>query len=173
MSSLNITTESAVRRSSLLPSERDTGGRQPVYLHPGHLHVGTQSYPAAINCMLGSCVEVCLWDRKLKIGGAVHYMLPGDQGNPGPNTGFQGIRDLVFAILNAGANQSNMVAKVFGGSCMLPELRHSHIGDRNVRAAYSCLKDLRIAIINEDVGGERGRKVTFFTDTGEIGLRLV
>ncbi len=173
MSSYNMSAGNAVSRSSVISVERNEGGRQPVYLHPGHLHVGTQSYPAAISCMLGSCVEVCLWDRKLKIGGAVHYMLPGDERSTAQNTGFKGIRDLTSAMVAAGADQSNIIAKVFGGSCMLPELRSTHIGDRNVRAAYSCLKDLRIAIINEDVGGERGRKVTFFTDTGEVGVRLV
>jgi chemotaxis protein CheD len=145
----------------------DDGGREKLYLHPGRWHVGMQPVPAVISCLLGSCVEVCLWDRKLRIGGAVHYLLPGEVGNASPNSGLRGIGDLMAAMLDAGASPHSLVGKVFGGSCMLPELRSIHIGDRNIETARACLKQLRILILQEEVGGERGRKVTFFTDTGE------
>jgi chemotaxis protein CheD len=122
--------------------------------------------------MLGSCVEVCLWDRKLRMGGAVHYLLPGVPGAAARNSGRQGIQELVSAMLNAGARIQNIVGKIFGGASMIPELRGSHIGDLNIETAHACLSELRVLALQEDVGGERGRKITFLTDTGEVILKL-
>ncbi len=153
--------------------ERDPNGRRRVYLHPGHLHVAPQSTPAAISCILGSCVEVCLWDRKLRIGGAVHYLLPGVPGASARNSGRQGIHDLLSAMVKAGAQRENIVGKVFGGACMISELRASRIGDKNIETAHACLSEFKIVSLLDDVGGERARKVLFLTDTGDATVRLV
>jgi chemotaxis protein CheD len=159
--------------SSCSPRSADTDadGRRRVFLHPGHTDVGLN--PTAISCILGSCVEVCLWDSKLKIGGAIHYLLPGEPDVPSRNSGVQGIRDLISRMSHAGANPRRLVGKIFGGACVLMALRSNHIGMRNIAAARSCLSTQRIAIVEEDVGGDQGRKVIFLTDTGETRTRLI
>jgi chemotaxis protein CheD len=162
-----------VFRMPNVAGEKNAHGRRTVYLHPGQLHVGTRLEPAAISCVLGSCVELCLWDRKLKFGGAVHYLLPGVAGAVARNAGRQGIQELVAAMQRAGSQIPSLVGKVFGGACMIPELRGCHIGVRNVEMAQSCLSDLRIVTLEEDVLGDRGRKVIFHTDTGETTVRLI
>jgi len=146
-------------------------GRRRVYLHPGHADIGLS--PTVISCILGSCVEVCLWESKLKIGGAVHYVLPGKPDVPFQNSGTQKIEDLIWRMRGAGANPRHLVGKIFGGACVLLALRSNHIGMRNVATARACLSKARIAIVEENVGGDQGRKVVFLTDTGETCMNLI
>ncbi len=156
---------------SALPTGANGDGRARVYLHAGRAYLAID--PTAIVCMLGSCVAVCLWDRKLKIGGAVHYLLPGEPDVPSLNSGMQGINELILQMRDAGANPSNLLGKIFGGACILRELRGNRIGTRNITAARVCLSKNHIAIVAESVGGEQGRKVVFHSDTGETLTRLI
>ena len=50
------------------------GGRKRVYLLPGNLHVSTE--PCQITTILGSCVSICLWDKRRRAGGMNHFLLP-------------------------------------------------------------------------------------------------
>ena len=50
-----------------------------IFIHVGQIHVDEP--PIAISTVLGSCVAVCLYDSKLKIGGMNHYLLPFWNGN--------------------------------------------------------------------------------------------
>ena len=43
-------------------------------LLPGQIYFSRQ--PSLISTVLGSCVAVCLWDPKKKIGGMSHYLYP-------------------------------------------------------------------------------------------------
>ena len=49
------------------------------YLYPSALFAEKEQY--MVDTILGSCVAVCLFDTKLKIGGINHYMLPLWNGN--------------------------------------------------------------------------------------------
>src|SRR5258707_66364 len=49
-----------------------------VYLHPGELYASPE--PANIKIILGSCVAVCLYNPRLSIGGATHFLLPALEG---------------------------------------------------------------------------------------------
>src|SRR4051812_50134949 len=49
-------------------------GRKTVYLLPGELHASAEQ--TQVTTILGSCVSVCLWDQKLRIGGMNHFLLP-------------------------------------------------------------------------------------------------
>jgi chemotaxis protein CheD len=172
MSSFNLPPEKPDLRGGLL-SVPQQDERKKVFVHPGQFHIAEVSAPTLISCMLGSCVEVCLWDRKLRTGGAVHYLLPGEIGLPSKNSGVQGIGDLAAAMQRLGSKTDNVVAKVFGGACMLEELRGAHVGDRNVHIARAKLSELRIPILMEHVGGERGRRVRFLSDTGETTVEVI
>ena len=44
------------------------------FLEPGYMFVSVK--PAAISTVLGSCVAVCLYDRKHKIGGMNQFQFP-------------------------------------------------------------------------------------------------
>ncbi len=42
------------------------------------------------------------------------------------------------------------------------------IGERNIRVARIMLEERNIPIVASSTGGKRGRKILFFTDTGEV-----
>jgi chemotaxis protein CheD len=49
----------------------------------------------------------------------------------------------------------------------------SGLGARNVEIARNLLRADRIEILSEDVGGRRGRKLTFFTADGSFQLKTL
>lgn len=152
---------------ALSPPKQD-GGRRRVYLHPGQLHAAAE--PTEVTTVLGSCVAVCLWDPEARIGGVNHYTLPlppgGDRRSPRFAEG--AIEVLLEQVLSLGGVKRHLRAKVCGGGGSLGGGRMSgrSLGLENVEVARERLTALGIPILAEDVGGARGRKLIFQTDTG-------
>lgn len=149
-------------------------GRKNVYLHPGQLHASVE--PTAITTILGSCVTVCLWDARLRIGGMNHYLLPDGSESVGRfRFGVAAIRGLIEGLTTHGSRRHDLQAKVFGGACVMEafsKVSH-HVGQRNVELAEVMLERERIAASVWDVGGSRGRKVIFHTDDGTTLVRYL
>jgi len=148
-------------------------GHPIVYLHPGHLFVAPQ--PSIISTVLGSCVTICLWDPRLRIGGANHYMLPSKMGSEQNSLRFGdvAIPKLLESILALGSQKRNLKAKIFGGASVIKALQSvgNHLGTQNVELARRLLKGYGIPVLEEDVEGTHSRKVIFHTDTGITTLR--
>jgi chemotaxis protein CheD len=145
-----------------------------VFLEPGALHCAER--PTIISTILGSCVSVCLWDPRLRLGGMNHYMLPTADGRslPSPRYGDVAIDQLMQEMTSRGCRREQLVAKLFGGAEVLPTgSTKETIGQQNIRQAMSCLKAYRIAVVAKRTGGTRGLSVKFNTDTGEVLVRLV
>lgn len=116
---------------------------------------------------LGSCVAVGMTDGETAAG-LLHAMLPTaeDRSDDTPakyaDTGVPALRT---ALLAAGADPEDLVAKIAGGSQMIAFRRgEESIGDRNVRAVRTALQRADVALVAEDVGGEIGRTVRFSRD---------
>lgn len=142
------------------------------FLHAGQVYVS--SHREAIVLILGSCVAVCLWDSTSGIGGATHYLLPSWDGRGASSAryGNVAIAGLLQKLADAGAHRDKLRAKVFGGGCLFDIMRegrpnHDHLGRRNVEIAKEILTKERIPIISSDVGGDRGKRVTFHAQNGE------
>lgn len=147
--------------------------RRAVFLHPGQISASTDA--VATTTILGSCVAVFLFDAEARIGGANHFLLP--KGAP-PSARFaeHAIRSLVARLESLGGAPSRFVAKLFGGACVLEAFRAKsgqHLGAKNVEAARTLLTELSIPIVAEATGGHRGRKVIFFSDTGDVLVREI
>jgi chemotaxis protein CheD len=156
----------------------DDAGRLSRYLHPGQVLIATE--PTAITTILGSCVSVCLYDPKRRVGGINHFVLPNFAGR-GPSSarfGNVAIETLVDGMLDAGCSRYDLRAMLFGGSHLLrgaegPTERSmsAELGTRNAEVARSMLASARITILGEDVGGRLGRKLVFFTDDGSFRVK--
>lgn len=125
---------------------------------------------------LGSCVSVTLYDRRERIGGLVHTMLPTishsrTKDNPLKYTD-SGIEYLVDEILKKGSSRKRLEAKLVGGANMF-ENRNLNIGERNIEWAKNTLERLEILIVAEDTGKNYGRTVTFDTSTGDLLIRTI
>ena len=149
-----------------------------IYLHPGQTHVSRE--PVQISMILGSCAGVCLYDRRLAIGGATHYMLPQWDG-PGARSSRYGdvAIDILFKQFQAyGSSARDLEAAIFGGACMFEVFRSEdgsgdHIGLRNVDMAFQTFSRLGIAIAARDTGGINGRKIKMQSDTGSVNVSLI
>ncbi len=129
---------------------------------------------------LGSCVGVVLYDSKSRIGGMAHIMLPSslDVKNNSNKAKFAdtAIVELLNIMMEAGAVKNNIVAKLAGGSQMFSfpnSIDIVKIGQRNVAAAKHIIKTLSIEIVAEDTGGNYGRTIELYTQTGILIVKTV
>lgn len=163
-------------RSSGLPRAEGavlTGEARKFYLHAGQLYASAE--PTEIITILGSCVAVCLYDLSRGVGGANHFMLPGAGPTPGPRYAKDAVEMLVSQLVALGARRSRLEAKLFGGASVLKLGTDwgRDLGARNIEAARLKLGEERIPVVNEDVGGNRGRKLLFSTAEGTAFVRQV
>jgi len=144
------------------------------FLLPGALKVSRK--PMEITTLLGSCVSICIWDTKLKIGGINHYMMPfwNGAGLASPKFGNIAIDKLIRNLVNLGSNPSDMVAKVFGGAAVLNSSECIfNIGERNINIQNDLLRSANINVIAKSLGGDRGRKLIFNTETGVVKMKFI
>jgi len=129
---------------------------------------------------LGSCIGIALLDKVSGIGGLAHIMLPDSSKFSKVNNDIK-FADLAIPILinkmkELGASERNLKAKIAGGASMFnfsDNKINMDIGDRNGKAVKEILKSFRIPIESEDVGGTKGRTITFDTVTGDLYVRTV
>lgn len=161
----------AVPRPTVAPH----GAAAEIYLHPGQIAIAPE--PARITTILGSCVSVCLFDERRGIGGACHFQLPLRAGDAHRSARFGNValELLVEGLVAEGSRRAGLQAKVFGGACVLDAFRGraDHLGAQNVDVALSLLDAWKLPVVGRDVGGRRGRKLLFHTDTGVALVRLL
>lgn len=143
------------------------------FLYPSNIY--TSQKETEVTTILGSCVAVCLWDKRLQIGGINHYMLPlwNGEGLASPKYGNIAIKRLVQKMQGLDSNISDLQAKIFGGASNLHGESYYRIGERNVLIAREKLQEFDIPIIAQSVEGNRGRKIVFNTRTGQVLMRYV
>ncbi|WP_258101299.1 chemotaxis protein CheD [Marinoscillum pacificum] len=144
---------------------------QKYYLLPSGIFV--EKEPHVVDTVLGSCVAVCLYDDRLKVGGINHYMLPfwNGQGLASPKYGNIAMDKLIEKMELIGSKRTNMIAKVFGGANQMQS--SLGVGQRNVMMVKDYLADARIPIVAENVGGEIGRKIRFNTNNGQVLMKFL
>jgi len=129
---------------------------------------------------LGSCVGVCLWDPKMKVGGMVHIMLPDSSLARSVINKAKfvdtGIKLLIEEMLYKGAHKRRLVAKMAGGAQMFnthSNIEMLKIGERNVEAVRKELQINNIKLLAEDVGGNYGRTIEFYTENGLLMVKSI
>jgi len=149
------------------------GGRSQVYLHAGDLVVAKS--PTAIVTILGSCVAVCLWDADAAVGGMNHYLLPFHvEREKSARFGSVAIPRLLEEVVTAGADPRNLQAKVFGGASVIGAFSKGRkLGDENAHLALESLHALGVPVIEQDLGGTKGRKLVFHSDDGAAWIRIL
>jgi chemotaxis protein CheD len=147
--------------------EAHAASRKTHYLQPGQVLACLE--PTTVTTILGSCVSVCLWDRRRGIGAINHYVLPHgyEDREQSLRCGPIAIARLIEDMRALGCASSDLRAKLFGGAWILAApLRPDHVGALNVAVARSELARAGIPIVAEDVGWDCGRKIVFHTESG-------
>lgn len=129
---------------------------------------------------LGSCVGICLYDHKSKIGGLAHIMLPDStQARNNKNIAKYadtGIKETIKKMMALGAKKNGIFAKIAGGAQMFNFVATSNImriGERNVEAVKRHLELNGIKIMAEETGGNFGRTITFDLENGKLHIRTI
>lgn len=132
--------------------------------------------PDILRTILGSCVGICLYDKINQIGGLAHIMLPrmNDMLSNNKKYANTAIPLLLDEMNKSGADIKFVTAKLVGGATMFSIAKlnsNRNIGQMNITAVKNTLNELRIKIIAEELGGESGRTIDFYMDTGMIKIK--
>jgi len=137
------------------------------HLEPGGLF--TRGEPAMVSAVLGTCVAVCLHDRRLKIGGMNHFLYPKTKmfGPANPQYANVSIPTLINMLRRQGCRLEDLEAQIFGGGEAPGATSRDKTGYQNIQMARRLLKKSGIRVVSEDVGGLKGRRLIFHTGTNE------
>ena len=127
---------------------------------------------------LGSCVGVCLYDRKAHAGGMLHYLLPNSVEKPrqARENPFMyadtGMKLLLKKLASMGAKKERMRVKIAGGAAVLKvAAKGFDIGKRNYLAIRKILWENRMFVEAEDIGGFLPRTVYMNLADGATTIR--
>ena len=137
-----------------------------------HLEAGSLfscGEPAMVSTVLGTCVAVCLHDKRLKIGGMNHFLYPKNKAftRPTAEYGNVAIPALIKMLQRHGSRLQDLEAQIFGGGDLPGLAGSSNMGYKNLKMARKILKKNGIKVVSEDVGGLKGRRLIFHTGTNE------
>ncbi len=145
------------------------------FVNPGELLISKK--PIVLKTVLGSCVSVCLFDKKKKMGSMCHYLLPIC---PNKNISSTKYGDIAIELMikkmvhKYHSKIDNLQAYLIGGaSVIFDERQIFFVGERNVEVAKKLLDKHKIPIIYSDILGEKGRRVIFNTANGEIKVSII
>ena len=139
------------------------------FLQPGFIYLATK--PTIISTVVGSSIAICVFDRKQKIGGMNHFQFPVIRGlkQATARYGNVAVSALINLMINEGSKFEHLEAQILGGAHH-PEVSNENVGLENIKVAKKILTKKKIRIVSEDVGGEKGRKIIFNTNTNEIAV---
>ncbi|MDE1965429.1 MAG: chemoreceptor glutamine deamidase CheD [Xanthomonadaceae bacterium] len=157
-----------------------TLSRYNVKVLPGEYYVSRQD--ELISTVLGSCVSACIYDRRLRLGGMNHFMLPEPSGERGAERdswsatvgraaryGNDAMEHLINALLKEGSRREDWEIKLFGGGKVLTQM--TDVGQRNIAFVKRYLETERLPVAAADLGDIYPRQVQFFPATGKARVR--
>lgn len=150
--------------------------RQVIVIEAGEYYTSNQG--DIISTTVGSCICTCLYDPVHLVGGTNHFILPATLKSDEILTtelgryGLYAMELLIGGIMKLGGQRQLLKAKVFGGGELLDyRFSYNSIPQFNIEFINYFLKMEQIPIVNQDVGGNFGRKLYFFSDTGKVYVR--
>jgi chemotaxis protein CheD len=146
---------------------------EAIKLMPGEYFVTKREM--VLVTVLGSCVSACIRDRITGVGGMNHFMLPDDK-NDSPvaaaaRYGTYAMEMMINHLFKAGAQRSNLEAKLFGGGNVLRGFTVTNVGERNADFARKYLDQENIRVVAESLLDIYPRKIYFFPSSGKVMMK--
>lgn len=156
-------------------------GINVVHLKPGEVYITDR--PELVITVLGSCLSVTMFNNRRGVAGICHCLLPECNSRvtcgSGCSEGYRyvdcSIRLMVKAFDKYGIPPREIEVKCFGGGDMF--VRKSMkpdiftVGKQNIIMAEKIIASEGLKLRAKDVGGVQGRKLLFYTQTGEVLLK--
>lgn len=144
------------------------------FLRPGEFYASRRA--VTTETLVGSCVTVCLYNVKGGFGAMNHFLRdrPRNESNADIGTfGITATRYIIDALMRIDGDARHYQASIFGGAAVLKTPKgDGTIGRANVEAALEVLDAAGIRVVRKEIGGTRGRRVKFNTQTGRIECRF-
>ncbi|OHD57156.1 MAG: hypothetical protein A2Y33_09545 [Spirochaetes bacterium GWF1_51_8] len=155
---------------------------QSVFLKTGESIVTAEEIK--VITILGSCVSVVIFDPILKMGAISHALLPDSsfsartETKPNP---MQYVEEGFYALLDyfykKGIKKWRLEVKIFGGAkvnyCDQNTDYCTNIGEQNYLKALEVAEREGLKVLAKDIGGDRGRKLVFYTAQGVVYRKIV
>jgi chemotaxis protein CheD len=144
-----------------------------VMVRMGELAVSRTPGDVLVSIGLGSCIGLCLIDRRRRAVGLAHVMLP--TGGPGEMPGKfapSAVPALVSELQKLGAVPTSLEAVLVGGAQMFSfgaaGAGRLDVGARNNQATREALDAARIPVIADATGGSTGRTVRLMVEEPRV-----
>jgi chemotaxis protein CheD len=125
---------------------------------------------------LGSCIGLAVLDRRARIGGLAHIVLPesteGDNRDDPGKFADRAVPELICRMRLAGASPRHLEAALVGGARMFAT-GDLDIGARNIEAVHRALAELNVEVHATATGGSLGRSVRVSAATGTVTMKEV
>lgn len=128
-----------------------------------------------LTAVLGSCVAVALHCPRAGIGALAHIVLPDSAGRTGSPGKFAdtAIPAMLVQVAAAGIRPDELYARLVGGACIFGYDTPLQVGQANAEAARRALAQAGIPVTGQDVGGNKGRRITLRCDTGTLLVEIL
>jgi len=152
-------------------------GLPSIYLHPGELVICKE--PTRVITVLGSCVSVIMYNRRLKFGAICHGTMPRckdiQRCTEPCIDAFKfmdcAIQHMLVGFREFGIRNKDIEVKIFGGADTLMSRSSNTIGSQNIKVTLDTLGREKLGVMGADVGDNFGRKLIFLTHTGDVYLK--
>ena len=145
-----------------------------IHLKPGELFLGKE--PTVVVTTLGSCVSLIFFNPTHRLGAICHALLPADrQGEHSFRFVDRSFYWMLEQFQYRGVAPKLIQVKIFGGAdvleCSQGGCRTVTVGQQNIRQALKLFQAHGLQVQASDIGGSWGRRIFFFTHTGEVLLK--
>lgn len=137
-------------------------------IRPGYLAISRD--PSVIFSVCGCGVVIVLRDRIKRVGGLAFCLFSQPSWGQKKTNYFAdvAVTSLVKSLLGYDCCLEDMEAQLFGGASLSPQqLRRA---EKIVEVCRKTLKQFRVNVVSQDVGGSLGRKIFFNTHSGETAV---
>lgn len=183
---LNGMTLPLIPVSHTVYQQADVTNRTPelavIYLKPAELCITDK--PSIVRTVLGSCLAVTMFNHRLGVSAICHALLPEpDPKEPRSNNFSERLKyvnsvipEMLSRMRDYGITPNEIEVKIFGGANMLnsqieQQNKNQPVGKLNVKTALKVIEAEGLRVSVSDVGGTLGRKIFFYTHSGEVLLK--
>ena len=143
--------------------------------------IGVGSSSGVLRTLLGSCIGIALYERRLKVVGLAHVVMPDSMGRTSSlgkyaDTAIPETIRKMMTLAGVGGKRLDLSAKIAGGANMFAQTSGTGtvpIGEQNRIAVEEVLKKLNIPILARHVGGTTGRRMLIDIATCTVQIQVV
>jgi chemotaxis protein CheD len=147
--------------------------RPEIMVRMGELATSASADDLLVSLALGSCIGVCMVDRRRGIAGLAHVMLPESPAGTADLGRFAdtAVPELLQRVLAHGALRPRLEVSIVGGAQMFSFTSDGGVGQRNEAAVRTALKAERLTVLASEIGGSTGRTVRVDVGTGDVFVK--